>query len=237
MELNDYDRITTSRRRNRIIAIVIYSILSTIAVILPIYINDDRIIFLTVVVILGGLALLFYMLLIPLKNPIDPPISQKDELIIPKDGSLEYYNEQLMTVVLKIVIPMIIIYSVASVWILFTNISEAIYFFAALVFFVIIALVFSKVTIQIRSGILTIRLGPFNDELKISEIVSIRSVAVKSMGTYLGYGKRVGVDGSIGYIAGSKTGIRIMMKNGKTYVISHNSPQDMVNVVQYVKKS
>jgi len=149
---------------------------------------------------------------------------------------MEYYNEQLMTVVLKIVIPMIIIYSIASVWMFLTEgISIAIYFFATLAFFVFIALMFSKVTIQLSSGILKIKLGPFNDELKIDEIVSIRSVKVKSMGTYFGYGKRVGVDGSIGYIAGSKTGVRILMKNGKTYVISHNNPQDMVDVLRYAK--
>ncbi len=237
MKSSEYGNITASRRRNRIIAIVIYSILSTAAAILPVYIEDNRIIVLTVVVIIGGLAILFYILLIPSRNPIDPPISQEDELVIPRDGSLEYYNEQLMTMVLKIVIPLIIVYTITSVWILFTNISEAVYFFAALAFFIIIALVFSKVTIQIRSGVLIIRLGPFHDELKISNIVSIRSVAVKSMGTYLGYGKRVGVDGSIGYITGSRTGVRILMKNGKTYVISHNNPQEMMSVVQYTKKS
>lgn len=237
MELSNYNKVIVSRKRNRITAIIIYSFISTIAVVLPIYINDSRIIILTVFVIFGGLAILFYILLSPLRNPLELHNSTDDELVVPQEGSLEYYDEQPMTVVLKIVIPMIIIYSVATVWIYFTETTEAIYFFAALVFFVTIALVFSKVTICISSGNILIKLGPFNDLLKISEIVSMRVVAVKSMGTYFGYGKRVGVDGSIGYITGSKTGVRILMKNGRTYIISHNNPQNLVNVLQYSKKS
>ena len=235
-QMNDYIKIIASRKRTRIIAIIIYSVLSTIAVILPIFIQGTIIIIVTIGVIFGGLLILFYILLSPIKNPIDLPFSPDDELVELKKVPTEYYNEQLMTVVLKIVISMIIIYSVASVWIfLVEGMSEAIYFFAALAFFVTMGLVFSKITIHISSGILTLRLGPFKEILKINEVISIRSTAVKPMGSYFGYGIRVGTDGSIGYIAGGKIGVRMLMKNGKIYVITHNNPQELINAVLYAK--
>jgi hypothetical protein len=236
-EQNDYIKITTSRKRTRIIAIIIYSVVSTVAVILPVFFQDTMVIIMSIVIIFGGLAILFYILLNPINNPLVLPFSPDEEIVEPTEVPTEYYKEQPMTVILKIIIPLVVIYSVASVWMYFTvGMSEAIYFFAALAFFAIMGLVFSKITIHLSLRILTIRLGPFKDILNIDEIISIRSVAVKPMGSYFGYGKRIGTDGSIGYISGGNIGVRILMKNGKTYVITLNNPQEIVNVILYAKK-
>lgn len=236
LQIDNYVKITESRKKNRIIAIVTYCILSSIAAILPVFIKDKMVIIVSIVVIIGGLAILFSILLNPIKNPLKLPYSFNEDEIKFLEAPTDYYNEQLMTGILKIIIPMVIIYSVASVMILFSKgMSEAIYFFLALAFFAIIGLVFSKITIQISDDIIKIRLGLFKDVLKIGDVLSIRSTTIKSMGSYFGYGKRVGTDGSIGYIAGPKVGVRMEMKNGKTYVISVDDPQELVNVIRYVR--
>lgn len=237
LQIDNYVKITESRKKNRIIAIATYCILSTIAVILPVFIKNKNIVILSIVVIIGGLAILFYILLSPINNPLKLPSSPDEEKIKHIAVPTDFYYEQLMTGILKIIIPMVVIYSIVSVLIFFSEgISEAIYFFAALAFFTIIGLVFSKITIHISGGNIKIRLGLFKDVLKIGDVLSIRPTEVKSMGSYFGYGKRVGTDGSIGYIAGPKVGVRMEMKNGKTYVISVDDPQELVNAILYAKQ-
>jgi len=48
----------------------------------------------------------------------------------------------------------------------------------------------------------------------------------------MGWGIRVGSDGTIGYIAAGNVGVRIQLKDGKQYVVTLNDPQSLVEYVE-----
>ena len=53
----------------------------------------------------------------------------------------------------------------------------------------------------------------------------------------MGVGKRLGPDGSIGYIAYLKTGVKMELKNEKVYVATLRNPQELVDFIRYFRKN
>ena len=51
----------------------------------------------------------------------------------------------------------------------------------------------------------------------------------------MGYGIRVGLDGTIGYIVSGKIGVRISLYDKKEYVVTVHDPQSLVEFVRAAK--
>ena len=103
-------------------------------------------------------------------------------------------------------------------------------------FFLLVIILFDPLVITADSERVLLKLGPIKNAILIGEIATIRSVIVRPLRDYMGVGKRLGPDGSIGYIANIKTGVRIELNDGKTYVVSAKNPQEFVDYIRYFKK-
>ncbi len=145
----------------------------------------------------------------------------------------KYHCEQAITFLPKVLTTLLAILTIVSlVMYIAIGIEAAMVLVIVLGFSVVIGLLLSKIKIKVGSGVLTIRFGPLKTVLRISEIKSIESVTINPLSVYRGYGKRFGKDGSIGYIASGKKGIRVKMNGGKVFVITCDNPHDLLVVVK-----
>lgn len=91
-------------------------------------------------------------------------------------------------------------------------------------------IVFGKITIILNPEQMIVSFGPFKDKIIYNDIKSIQSTAIRPLKDFMGLGRRVGSDGSLGYIAG-KVGIRIELINKNIFVISTKEPQYIINFI------
>jgi hypothetical protein len=103
-------------------------------------------------------------------------------------------------------------------------------------FFFLITVWFEKMELVGSTEELLIKFGPFRDRIELPKIISSRSTTIKPWGTYLGYTKRVGSDGSIGYITGTTTGVRLEIEGKRNFVLSTRQPQILVNYIRSMKQ-
>ncbi|OLS19318.1 MAG: hypothetical protein HeimC2_41540 [Candidatus Heimdallarchaeota archaeon LC_2] len=90
---------------------------------------------------------------------------------------------------------------------------------------------------KVEFRIMYLWMVPFRSQIELSRIISTRSTAIKPWRTYMGYTLRVGNDGSIGYITGIKTGVRLEVEGKKRdYVLSTKQPQVLVNYIRSMKQ-
>ncbi|MCY3414550.1 MAG: hypothetical protein INQ03_23075 [Candidatus Heimdallarchaeota archaeon] len=100
------------------------------------------------------------------------------------------------------------------------------------VFFWIILLTFNTMKIYTEGNELVVKMGPKADRFKADEMQLIYPTKIKAIREFLGYGKRIGTDGTIGYITGMKTGIKVEMTSGKNYVISTTNQTKLLEVLK-----
>lgn len=156
-------------------------------------------------------------------------MTEPDQPHVPTD----YYSKQAISFLPRVLTTVIVILAtVSGIMYLAVGREAAMGVLIVLGFFVVTGLVLSKITVEVSSGIMTLKFGPFRDILDVDDIKTIRIVEVNPMSIYHGYGKRVGKDGSTGYIAAGDKGVRIEMNGGKVFVITLDDPHELLAVVK-----
>ncbi|NIP36078.1 MAG: hypothetical protein GWN18_14050 [Thermoplasmata archaeon] len=98
-----------------------------------------------------------------------------------------------------------------------------------------IMLAFLNFEVKADMEALSFRFGPFGKVLPLDSITSIGVTRVNAMKDYMGYGVRVGPDGSIGYILRGGGGFRVETQDGKRYVVTIPEPEGLVEYVRAAK--
>jgi len=187
------------------------------------------------VFVFSGLVVLLIVLSLPqvmVRRPIPVPDGSLD--IRPGPAIKEFRDQVRMDLVLYLIIPLIAILLLTGA-IGFDPAVSAINFVAA-AFFAVILSIFWRLSIEADIKEVHFHYGPFGKRLEVHEIATIRPVAVHPLKDYMGWGIRMGPDGSIGYISSGRTGVRIETKGGKAYVVSCNRPQDLVDLVRSARR-
>jgi hypothetical protein len=104
------------------------------------------------------------------------------------------------------------------------------------VILIVITIVFYELLIDCDQNQLYIHFGPVGKKITLTEIAAIRSTSIHALRDFMGWGIRVGPDGTIGYIVSGDVGVRISLKNGKKYVVTSNDPQTLVDYVRKYRK-
>lgn len=99
----------------------------------------------------------------------------------------------------------------------------------------ILLLVFLNLEVKADRETLSFKFGHFGKELPLDSISSIGVTRINAMKDYMGYGVRVGPDGSIGYIVRGGEGFRVETREGKRYVVSIPDPEGLVEYVRAAK--
>ncbi len=194
-----------------------------------------------------AVMVILVMYVYPIIRPLERPIVEDREVInlsedYPHD---EYYEILRFRLIYVIILPVMVVFAGFAIYGLVIEIlgEEGGYILtiihgSMLVFYILIFTWFSKMTLIGTTEELRVKFGPFRTKIKLSKIVSARPTAIKPWSTYLGYTWRVGSNGSIGYITGTKTGIRLEIEGKRrNYVLSTHQPQVLVNYIRKMKKS
>jgi hypothetical protein len=196
-----------------------------------------------------GITVVFYTAVIivyiifPLAKPLERQVIEDREIInLSEEYPHEDYYEVLHFKLMYIITPFVLaIFASFAIWglvardelILLTIIHGNIFVFYLLVFVML-----RRIVIKGTSKGFVVRFGMFRAKIQFSDIVSVRPTVIIQWKTYLGYGWRIGSDGSIGYVTEVKSGIRLEIKGKRrNYVISTRQPQALVNYIRTMKKA
>ncbi len=93
------------------------------------------------------------------------------------------------------------------------------------VLFSVIIWRFGVVEVESKDGSIKLQHGFYRDEIKVEAIARLELVEIHPFRDYGGHGRRVGYDGSIGYISWNR-GVRVDTSDRKSYVISLSRPEE-----------
>jgi hypothetical protein len=94
-----------------------------------------------------------------------------------------------------------------------------------------------RITAEVDQTAFTLGYGLFKSKTAIKDIVSIRSVAVRPLCDFLGWGFRVKGDGTRGFITDLNVGVEFTRKDGRRTVVTIREPQRFVDYVRRSKVS
>ncbi|MFW6195965.1 MAG: hypothetical protein ACOC5D_01390 [Thermoplasmatota archaeon] len=107
---------------------------------------------------------------------------------------------------------------------------------AVLVILLVVGYFFRGLKVKCDNKNLSFNFGPIGKDVPLNKIKNIDVTNVRPLKDFMGWGHRIGPDGSIGYIAAGDKGVKIDLKNGKTYVITVNHPKRLINHVNKMKE-
>jgi hypothetical protein len=99
----------------------------------------------------------------------------------------------------------------------------------------VIVIIFINFEVRADRETLSFRFGHFGKELPLDSITSIGVTKVNAMKDFMGYGVRIGPDGTIGYILEGDKGFRVETDEGKRYVVTIPDPMGLVEYVRAAK--
>jgi hypothetical protein len=147
-----------------------------------------------------------------------------------------YYEEVKLKVLYYIIIPLSIGYTFVIPYLYVTEGANSAFLGVLVVlFFMSILLLFDRVTISLEGNKITLKLGPLKDIFHVEDIERIEIIKVRPLRDFLGFGKRLGPDGSIGYIAGGSKGVKFLLIQSKIFVVSTPDPKELVDVIHQMK--
>ena len=142
------------------------------------------------------------------------------------------YHEKIpLKILLYIMLPIIVI--ISSILVLFWDLFSGIISLFTIAILLIVTFMFGALKIECDTEILWVHWGPLGKKIPLKDIVTISSTSIHAFRDYLGWGLRVGRDGTIGYISTGDVGVRVSLTNGKEYVMTSSDPQKLV---EYVRK-
>ncbi len=241
--IETYNEYTTRVRKRRqwrnTIAILFPIITITIAFMAILLGNGNTEYVMTIpIVAVSGSVIVLLTLAYPYLRPLNPPRYPDVNLVAPqKPESLYYYEVIHNKLLYYLTLPFFIGEIAFAGWSFYQGETlAAIVLTAAGFFFLLILVAFDHISIRIDNSSMDISLGPIKTTIPISDIETIRPVSIDWWGDYLGFGKRISPDGTIGVISTIRTGARIELKSGKTYEVSSNDPQALVNFVRFQRQ-
>ncbi len=147
------------------------------------------------------------------------------------DLEIPYEETIPLTILLMFYIPMLVIYSFSMIRVGLTEPGSLWIYSSIFSFLLLIVVLFGVLHVRCDPEEMAFGFGPFRKRLKLGEVVSIRPVAIDPLKEYMGWGPKIGSDGSKGYIASGKVGVRIETQK-RDYVITVPEPQALVAYVR-----
>lgn len=222
-------------RVNRRQRLVLFSAVVIVGASLLLFIMPDVLIIpWLILVMVSILGWIFVVGLLPKLFPILPEIDWSSK------GYTFYgeYSDRIgiwLLKVMSVVIPLFFLIP-ASISVIEGFPGAAVPLFVLSIIFFVVLRKFSEVRIDVMEGKILLRTGFFRDEIEVGNIARIIVVDIRPVWEYGGYGRRWGVDGTIGYITGNR-GVRIDTTDKKSYVISLPDPEGFVAMFRRGKSS
>lgn len=186
-----------------------------------------------------GVFSVISVVLYPFYRGVPAPYVPDDQLIKPVVPEQSMFSEVVrMHVIFWLTLPFGLVFLVQTViFVRQEELTLAFTFFVSASFFFLVAFIFNRLEVIADDQLIKVSLGPLKTKIPLTDVLTVRATVVSWFKDYMGFGKRVGPDGSIGYIVPIKTGVRIERKDGKAIVITIRRTQEFVNFVRYHKKN
>lgn len=221
---------------------IVYFVIVMVGAFLPFFWPElDEGVFVTVylVIVIGGAVLLMVILSIPLVRPPGGDVTVKDGLAI-EDGVTRklrpgetYYLRVRFNLILYIMVPIVVV--MAATMLFIQDRTSVIILGVTTAAMTILALIFINFEVRADREMLSFKFGHFGKELPLDSITSIRVTKVNALKDFMGYGVRLGPDGTIGYILQGDVGFRVETEEGKRYVVTIPQPEGLVEYVKAAK--
>ena len=225
--------------RMRWFATIVYIVLVLAFTFLPFLfpdMNEGAFVTIYMIVVIGGAILLMVILTRPLMRPPGEDLEVMDGLVS-EDGVVRklrpgetYYFRMRFNLILYIMVPIIIFMAVLMLFI--PERTAVIIIGVVTVVMVVISLIFINFEVKADLETLSFKFGYFGKELPLDTITHISVTKVNAMKDFMGYGVRIGPDGTIGYILQGEVGFRVVTEKGKRYVVTIPDPEELV---EYIK--
>jgi hypothetical protein len=193
---------------------------------------------LTAIVVIGTfvvIAAVFSPYFIGRKGPVVPDGMLVDGVPKVMPSMPPYIEAIRFDLMIWITAPLVIVF--AALVVILPSVEMFIIMGVTMAFLLILIAIFGTLEVRCDNRELSFRFGPIGKRVPIDDIVSIRPTSVHALRDFMGYGLRVGPDGTIGYIVSGNVGVRISLRDKKEYVVTIPNPQDLVNYVRMVRKS
>lgn len=221
---------------------IVYIILVTMGAFVPfLWPEMDEGVFVTVymIIVIGGAILLMVILTRPLIKPPGGDIRVKDGLAIEEGVTRKlrpgetYYLRMRFNLILYILLPVVLF--MAALMFFIDDLTTNIIMGGTTAFIAILGLIFINFEVRADRHTLSFKFGYFGKELPLESIKSISVTKVRAMKDFMGYGVRIGPDGTIGYILQGDVGFRVETEKGKRYVVTIPEPEGLVEYVKAAK--
>jgi len=233
-----------AQRMNRLRwgATIIYIILVTGGAFLPFFwpeLDEGAFVTVYLVIVIGGAVGLMLILSRPLMRPTGNDVSMKDGLAVEAGVTRKlrpgetYFLRIRFKLILYIMVPVIVM--MAAMMIFIPDRTTFIIMGVITAGMAILALIFINFEVKADRKILSFKFGYFGKELPLDSITSISVTKVNALKDFMGYGVRVGPDGTIGYILQGNVGFRVETDKGKRYVVTIPEPEGLVEYVKAAK--
>jgi hypothetical protein len=228
--------------RLRWAATFVYIILVTVGALLPfLWTEMDEGVFVTVymIIVMGGAILLTVILSRPLLKPHSGDVRVKDGLAIEEGVARKlrpgetYYFRTRFNLILYILVPVVVFMAVLMFFI--DDLTTLLIMGPTTAGIAILALIFINFEVKADRQTLSFKFGFFGKELPLDDISAIRVTNVNALKDFMGYGVRLGPDGTIGYILRGGAGFRVETTKGKSYVVTIPEPEGLVEYVKAAK--
>ncbi len=231
----------TEKINLRWLAVAIFLIALIPIILVPIYISIPERIYGPIIAgySLGGAAILIYIMLRPYlrrrKRMNNGSTLDDYELEnLPSSGEIYHERITMKAFTLAFVIAAVII-SITIYFVPDTN-----YFSYSMVVVLVILLcigyLFRALDVRCDNKNLSFYFGPFGKDVPLHQIENIEVTNIRPLKDFMGWGHRIGPDGSIGYIAAGTKGVKLDLKNGKAYVLTVKHPKRLTKHVRNMKE-
>ncbi len=225
--------------RLRWLATAVYMVVVSVGAVLPLVwpeMDEGSFVIVYMVVVVGGAIALVLILSKPLIRPSEEYAVMKDGLAV--EGGVArklrpgetFYLRTRFNLILYLLVPVMVF--MAALMVLIPDMTSRVILGVVTAFMAILSVIFINFTVRADRETLSFKFGPFGKVLRLEEITLIKATKVNAMKDYMGYGVRIGPDGTIGYILQGGPGFRVETDKGKRYVVTIPEPEQLV---EYVK--
>jgi MFS family permease len=190
-------------------------------------------------IVLGGAVLLIVVLTRPLLRPPRGELRMRDGLAVEEGVTRKlrpgetYYLRMRFNLILYLIVPLVVVMGVMTLFM--PDRTSAMIMVGVTALMAVIGMIFINFEVRADRQRLSFKFGYFGKELQLDEITHISATEVNAMKDFMGYGVRIGPDGTIGYILQGDKGFRVETGDGKSYVVTIPEPEELVEYVRAAK--
>ena len=223
-------------------ATIVYMVLVIMGAILPFLwpeLDEDLFVTVYLVIVIGGAIGLMVILSSPLIRPPGSDVPMKDGLTIEAGVTRRlrpgetYFLRIRFKLILYIMVPVTVM--MAAMMLFIPDRTTIIIMGVTTAAMAIVTMIFMNFEVRADRNTLSFKFGHFGKELPLASITSISVTKVNAMKDFMGYGVRIGPDGTIGYILQGDIGFRVETDKGKKYVVTIPGPEGLVEYVKAAK--